>query len=112
MAASGGAWTHPVLRSAHEHTGAASVPVPSRRPLAPCADAAQPERPGPLGSYAAPHRSLAATAYRLSSLYTAAYGLRHLRQEPDAGIPLVRIRGGGYEQSSSLLRLLCGFLPF
>src|SRR5207249_10954474 len=30
---------------------------------------------------------------------------RHLRQEPDAVIPHVRIRGGGYEQSSPLLRL-------
>ena len=34
----------------------------------------------------------------------------HLRQEPDAVIPLVRIRGGGREQSRSLLRLPVLFL--
>jgi RNA-directed DNA polymerase len=50
-----------------------------------------------LGSYAAPHRSLAATAFRLSSLSPAPYGRRYLRQEPDAGNPPVRIRGGGCE---------------
>jgi hypothetical protein len=48
---------------------------------------------------------LAASAYRLSSLSPAPYGRHYLRQEPDAGIPLVRIRGGGYERSRSLLRL-------
>ena len=30
---------------------------------------------------------------------SAAHGRCHLRQEPDAGKPLVRIRGGGCEQS-------------
>ena len=49
--------------------------------------------------------SLAASAYRLSSLSPVPYGRHYLRQEPDAGIPLVRIRGGGYERSRSLLRL-------
>src|SRR2546429_4476133 len=39
----------------------------------------------PLGSHAAPHRSLAASAYRLSSLSPAPHGRYHLRQEPDAG---------------------------
>src|SRR4029077_2735991 len=61
----------------------------------------------PLASYAAPHRSLAASAYCLSSLSPAPHGRRHLRQEPDAGNPPVRIRGGGREQSRSLLRLGC-----
>jgi len=42
--------------------------VPSGAALAPRAVAAQPERPRPLGSHAAPHQTLAASAYRLSSL--------------------------------------------
>jgi hypothetical protein len=58
---------------------------------------AQPERPGPLGSYAAPDHSLAASGFCLSSLSSASHGRHHLRQEPDAGNPLVRIRGGGCE---------------
>src|SRR6202023_1815953 len=45
------------------------------------------------------HHSLAASAYRLSSLSSAPHGRHYLRQEPDAGNPLVRIRGGGCEQS-------------
>src|SRR5579864_6885187 len=49
-------------------------------------------------------------AFRLPSLSSAAHGRRHLRQEPDAGKPLVRIRGGGCEQSRSLLRLNDGTL--
>src|SRR5205807_9311772 len=99
VVASGGAWTPRILRCAHQHTGAAGFSVPSRMALAPRAVAAQPERPRPLGSYAAPHRSLAACAFRLSSLSPAPHGRSHLRQEPDAVVPLVRIRGGGCEQS-------------
>src|ERR1700720_2136151 len=94
MAASGGAWTHPVLRRAHEPTCAAHISVPSGAALALRAVAAKSERPRPLGPHAAPHRSLAATAFRLSSLSPAPHGRRYLRQEPDAGNPLVRIRGG------------------
>src|SRR4029077_11503744 len=105
MAASGGAWTHPVLRSAPEPKCAVDLSVPSGRALASRAFAAQPKRPRPLGSHAAPHHSLAASAYRLSSLSPAPSGRHYQRQEPDAGISLVRIRGGGYERSRSLLRL-------
>src|SRR5712671_1945888 len=105
MAASGGAWTHPLLRGAHEPTGVVSLSVPSGTALASRAVAAQPDRPRPLGSHAAPYHPLAATAFCLSSLSPASHGRHHLRQEPDAGIPLVRIRGGGYERSSFLLRL-------
>src|SRR5258707_6066160 len=93
MAASGGAWTHPVLRSAPEPKCAVDFSVPSGRALASRAFAAQPEQPRPLGSHAAPHHSLAASAYRLSSLSPRPHGGHNLRQEPDAGIPLVRIRG-------------------
>src|SRR5713101_6219385 len=99
VVASGGAWAYPVLRSAHEQPGAGSLSIPSGAALASRAVAAQPERPRPLGSHAAPHHSLAASAYRLSSLSAAPHGRYYLRQEPDAGNPLVRIRGGGHEQS-------------
>src|SRR6266478_10158727 len=105
MAASSGAWTHPLLRRAHEPTGVVSLSVPSGAALASHAFAAQPQRPRALGSHAAPHHSLAACAYRLSSLSPAPHGRHHLRQEPDAVAPLVRIRGGGCEQSRSQLRL-------
>ena len=46
----------------------------------------------------APHHSLAAAAYSLSSLSPATHRRPHLRQE-DGGIPIVRIRGGGYGRS-------------
>src|SRR5215467_227410 len=109
MAASGRAWTRPVLRSAHESTGVDVVSVPNRAALASHAVAAQSERPRPLGPYAAPCKPLVASAYCLSSLSSASHGRRYLRQEPDAGKPLVRIRGGGCEQSRSLLRLAVRF---
>src|SRR6266853_5087939 len=99
MAASGGSWTCSILRGAHEHLGAVDFSVPNRRALASRAVAAQPDWPGPLGSHAAPHHSLAAVAFCLSSLSLAPHGRRYLRQEPDAGIPLVRIRGGGCVQT-------------
>ena len=51
------------------------------------------------GVVSAPHHPLAASAYCLSSLPLAPHGRCYLRQEPDAGNPLVRIRGGGHEQS-------------
>jgi len=96
VAAGGCGWTLSTLRSAHEPTG---VSIPSRLALASLVVAAEPERPRPLGSHAASHYSLAAFAFCLSSLSSAAHGRCHLRQEPDAGNPLVRIRGGGHEQS-------------
>ena len=65
--------------------------------LAPRAVAAQPERPRPLGPDAAADRPLAPSCSHLSSLSPAPHGRHHLRQEPDAGNPLVRIRGGGHE---------------
>src|SRR6266478_4821006 len=110
MAAGGCGWTLSLLRSAHEPTGADDFSVPSRLVLASLAVAAEPERPRPLGSHAASDHSLAAFAFCLSSLSSAAHGRYHLRQEPDAGNPPVRIRGGGHEQSRSLLRLFLSFL--
>ena len=99
VVASGGRWAYPVLRRAHELPGAGSFSIPSGTALASRAVLAQPERPRPLGSYAALDRSLAATAFCLSSLSPAPHARYYLRQEPDAGNPLVRIRGGGCERS-------------
>jgi hypothetical protein len=59
-----------------------------------------------LGADAPAHRAVAAPCAYFSPLSLEATWRCHLRQEPDAVIPHGRIRGGGYEQSSSLLRLL------
>src|SRR6266436_2001433 len=83
----------------HESTGAVSLSVPGGMALASRVVATQPEWPHPLGPHAASHHSLAAFAYRLSSLSSPPYGRPHLRQEPDAVAPLVRIRGGGCDRS-------------
>src|SRR2546428_2065941 len=73
--------------------------------MAPGAGEAQSYRARLLGADAPARRAVAAPCAHLSSLSPEATWRPHLRQEPDAVIPLVRIRGGGYEQSSSLLRL-------
>src|SRR5437879_2803672 len=99
VAAGGSGWTLSLLRSAHEPTGAGAFSLPSGLALASLVVAAEPEWPCPLGPYAAPDHSLAAFAFGLSSLSFAAHGRCYLKQEPDAGNPPVRIRGGGCEQS-------------
>jgi group II intron reverse transcriptase/maturase len=55
VVASGGAWTHPLLRGAHEPIGAGDFSVPSRLAVASRVVAAQPERLRPLGPHAAPY---------------------------------------------------------
>src|SRR5881409_464751 len=107
-----GAWLRQIvsghislLRGAHEQLGDRHVSVPGGLALAPRARAAQSHRVRLLGADAPAHRAVAAPCARMSSLSPEATWRRHLRQEPDAVMPLVRIRGGGYEQSSSLLRL-------
>src|SRR5436190_757047 len=104
MAASDCEWAHSLLRGAHEQLGDRHVSVPGGLALAPRARAAQSHRVRLLGADAPAHRAVAAPCARMSSLSPEATWRRHLRQEPDAVMPLVRIRGGGYEQSSSLLR--------
>src|SRR5207245_11688079 len=90
---------------ADDQRGDRHVSVPGGLALAPRARAAQSHRVRLLGADAPAHRAVAAPCARMSSLSSEATWRRHLRQEPDAVMPLVRIRGGGYEQSSSLLRL-------
>ena len=104
MAADGRGRPRPVLRGAHERCRPCPVPIPGGLALAPRAGAAQPDRPRLLGADAAAHSAVAATCPHLSSLSPRATRRYHPRQEPDAVMPLVRICGGGYGQSSSLLR--------
>src|SRR6266513_4111636 len=92
----GRAWTHRLLRGAHERRGAAAVSRPHRVVVVSRAVPAQSQRPPVLGAYASLARPLASRCTRLPSLSSAPYGRHYLRQEPDAGKPLVRIRGGGY----------------
>ena len=65
--------------------------------VAPRAAAAQSDRLCVLGADAAAHSALVAPSAHYSSLSPEAAWRRHLRQEPDAVMPLVRICGGGYE---------------
>src|SRR5690606_38371005 len=105
VAAVGCRWAHPLLRRAFEQPGAPPLPIPSRLALAPCLVASEPERPSPLEPDAANHRPMVASRSRVPPLSPEATWRHYLRQEPDAGKPLVRICAGGYEQSWFLLRL-------
>src|SRR2546422_5136489 len=105
MAASDCEWAHSLLQGAHEQLGDRHVSVPGGLALAPRARAAQSHRVRLLGADAPARRAVAAPCAHLSSLSPEATWRHHLRQEPDAVMPLVRICGGGYEQSSSLLQL-------
>jgi len=101
-----GKWLQAVVRGHIRYYGRAPEPkcavalsVPSGAALAPRAVAAQPEWPRSFGIACAPYQPLAARTYRLSSLSPAPHGRYHLRQAPDAVVPLVRVREGVYEQS-------------
>jgi len=85
-------------RGAYEQPGAASVSVSGGPPLASRAVSAQPERSRSLGPNAAIAHPLAASCGRMSSLSSTPLWRHHLRQEPDAGKPHVRICGGGRGQ--------------
>ena len=78
VATGGGAWACSLLQSAHEPFGVGEFSILSRLALASRTVAAEPKRPLPLGSHAAPHHSLAAFACCLSSLSSAAHGRCHL----------------------------------
>jgi len=74
---------------------AAYVSLPGRPALASCPVATKPERSGPVGTDAAAHRPVVAPSPHLSPVPPEATWRHHLRQEPDAGNPPVRICGGG-----------------
>src|SRR5205809_7953215 len=105
MAARGRGRASAVLRGAHESARAVHILFSGGATLVAHAAATEPDRSYHLGADAAAHSVLAASGAHYSSLAPEATWRCHLRQEPDAVIPHVRIRGGGYEQSSSLLRL-------
>src|SRR5215467_4346572 len=108
MAPLGRWWTHPLLWSAHERPWAAYISVPGGLALVSHLITSKPERSCSMGSNAAPHRSLAASGSHLSSLSPAPSQRCHLRQEPDAGKPLVRICGGA---AAMLVGMLAGESP-
>src|SRR5215472_411910 len=97
MARSGRSRAQPVLRSAHEPSGAVALLAPSWAVLASHVVETKPDRPRTLGPDAALDPSLVASTCYLSSLSFAPHGRFDLRQEPDAGNPLVRISAGGDE---------------
>src|SRR5437773_391577 len=106
VAASGHHRAPEVLRGANEQAGAVHVLFAGRVALVPRPEAAQPDCPAHLGADAAAHSALAPTSAHHSPVSLEATWRCHLRQEPDAVMPHVRICGGGYGQPSSLLRLL------
>jgi hypothetical protein len=94
-----------VLRGPHEREQHWRLPDGYRLALVAGLEAPQPDASSGVGPDEAIHRPVASTRSHLSSLSPRALRRCHPRQEPDAVMPLVRICGGGYEQSSSLLRL-------
>src|SRR5579864_8263435 len=95
MAERGGRGTLPLLCGSHERPGAPPVSVPRGLALVSHAVAAQPEYPPQLGPDEPVDCSLVACNPHPSSVSAASPRRYHLRQEPDADNPLVRIRGGG-----------------
>src|SRR5206468_4306593 len=95
-----------VLRGSHEREQHRRFPDGYRLALVAGPQAPQPDAPSVVGTDGAIHRPVASTRAYLSPLSPRPLRRCHPRQEPDAVMPHVRICGGGYEQSSSLLRLL------
>src|SRR5439155_5708398 len=101
-----GRWgSRAVLRGSHEREQHRRLPDGYRLALAAGPQAPQPDAPSVVGTDGAIHRPVASTRAYLSPLSPRPLRRCHPRQEPDAVMPHVRICGGGYEQSSSLLRL-------
>jgi hypothetical protein len=98
----GGTWLRQVVGGHVRYYG---VPMKSRAigmfrfrvgwRLVPRAGTAQSHRVRLLGTDAPAHRAVAAPRARLSPVSPEAAWRCHLRQEPDAVMPHVRIRGGG-----------------
>lgn len=99
MAQVGSRRVQSIFRSTDEWTCAACVSISGSEVLASYASAKKSEDSNHLGSNVSADRSMAAISWNSSSLSFAPYGRYYLRQEPDALVALVRIRGGGSEQS-------------
>src|SRR5713226_1655023 len=89
-------WTYPILRSAYQYAGLATVSFRNRRSLASRPLTTEPEGSCSLAANETAHRPLASSGPNLSSLSFVSSARHHLRQEPDAGNPLVRNLCGGY----------------
>ena len=94
----------PILRSSGESVCSVPLPLHGQSLLAPRSRTAKPEWARPVGANATTHPSLASSGPYLPSLSFAPSARHHLRQEPDAGNPLVRICAGGTEKPVSLPR--------
>src|SRR5881296_248090 len=90
-----------VLRRAHEREQYWRLSLGHRSALVAGPQAPQPEPSSAVGADETLHRPVAATRPHLPSLSPRAPRRCHPKQEPDAVMPHVRIRGGGHEQSSA-----------
>ena len=104
MVKDGGRWAHSILRSANQSTRLASFPLRCGRPLASRPVSTPPDGACSLATNEATHQLLATSGPHLSSLSFVPGARHYLRQEPDAGNPLVRICAGGTKQFVSLPR--------
>ena len=95
---------YPLLRSVGQPVRSGPLPLHGQSPLAPCFRTTEPEGTRPVGAYATAHPPLAASGPYLSSLSLAPSARHHLRQEPDAGNPPVRICAGGTAKAVTLPR--------
>ena len=94
-----------VRRGSHEREQHWRFPHGHRLALVAGPHAPQPDASSVVETDEAIHRPVASTRTYLPSLSPRPLRRCHPRQEPDAVMPHVRICGGAYEQSSSLLRL-------
>src|SRR5438445_1833841 len=94
-----------VLRGSHEREQHWRFPHGHRLALVAGPHALQPDASSVVETDEAIHRPVASSRTYLPSLSPRPLRRCHPRQEPDAVMPHVRICGGAYEQSSSLLRL-------
>src|SRR5439155_11462838 len=90
----------PVLWGPHERRGPRRVPVRDHPTLAMDSATPQPDGPRSVDPHAPLRRTLAAHPAPLPSLPVGATRRCHPRQEPDAVMPHVRIRGGGGQRWS------------
>ena len=98
LCALGSAWPYALLRCTDECSVGQSLSHGTGTNLVASAQTAQPEKSSALGADGAPSCAVASAYSHLSSLSVGTLWRYYLRQEPDAVILHVRIRGGGYGQ--------------
>src|SRR5579872_277477 len=87
----------PILRSAGQPARSYSLSFHGDELLASCSEQAKPAWSRQVGANETAHPPLASSGPHLSPLSIAPFARHHLRQEPDAGNPPVRICAGGTE---------------